>query len=119
MIDIKPASLSYNGKLYYLELGTVDYTYLGFEDHGIFAANIDFDFGGHGQGTGFVSLCDFASIYIKDMLSIFGRSYWENIKDSQIYVLRHEPYGQIKGLLNMDQTSVLIFDELFDRMKND
>jgi len=92
------------------ELGIVKSTHLGWEDHGIFSFMIDFDFGGTGQGFGNYSLDTFDKIQDKRVGTAFGLAIimkilevakvnkWEDLVGRELYVIRDEPMGFIRGL---------------------
>lgn len=118
MLDVKPATVNVNGVVYFMELATVNSFDVGFEDHGIFAWNVDFDFGGSHQGTGwrgFGTEGDTARP-IKEVLQVLGVGRLALAKGSRVYTLRQERYGAIQGLLNIDQTKYLLFWEMYKGM---
>jgi len=117
-ITINPATANINGTDYFLELGTIESTMLGKEDHGIFTYVLSFKFGGSGQGAGTLCLNDpiFFGTHIQALLNFFGGT-WESLKGSRAFVLREEPYGLIRGLMDESQSKTLIFNEVSDSVE--
>ena len=113
-ITINPATAVVNGKDYYLELGTIGFTHLGREDHGIFTFLLDFTFGGSGQGAGQLSLNDPENfgIAVQGILDFFGCD-WENLPGRRAFVLREERSDIIRGLMNEAQSKAIIFSDWF------
>lgn len=114
MLDIKPAEVTIDGVTYLMELGTVEHTDLGFEDHGIFGFNIVFTFDGSAQGTGWYALPDpFTSTILKGLLNVFSVDRWDRIEGRHLYVLREKPYDLIRGLYNPTSRKYVILRDLF------
>lgn len=85
---------------YEKELGRITRADLGFEDHGVFGVNINFEFGTSGQGTGWYGLNNpSGSKLLKAIMEAAGVSDWGDLKGMAVYVLRAkgDPYGQIVG----------------------
>lgn len=90
---------------YLAEIGKIESTFLGIEDHGMFALSVGFAFKGSGQAFGLYSLdfvaddgVSWANRLIKAILSAADVDQWERLKGRTLYVLRPEPYGLIRGL---------------------
>ena len=114
LLDIKPATLTHDGVEYTAELGTIKHTMLGKEDHGIFTFLLELDFGGHVQGAGTHGLNDPTNFgnFIQGILNFFGGN-WEDLKGRRVFALREGGmHGLIRGLMDAEQTKVLIFSEL-------
>lgn len=94
-----PESHKWEGS-YEMELGKIEYTYIGLEDHGIFSWALGFHFGGTGQGTGHYNFTPEMLDVTKDVLSVVGCRTWEGLPGSPLYVIRNEKYGKIIGLAN-------------------
>lgn len=120
-VKFKNPTVEYNGKLYQVELATIEKTFIGTEDHGIFSLNLDFAYeGGSRQGVGYLSVGqqgEHLGKVVKAILDVVGGySNWEALKGMRIYVLREEGWnGLVRGLLSLDQQRVLIFEELFPK----
>lgn len=98
------------------ELGQISSFDLGLEDHGIFGFNIDLDFGGSSQGTGWYNLQGVVGgPFLKMLLTFFGASDFANLKGRYVLALREETFGQIKGLKRTPQEGgkQIIFSEAF------
>ena len=103
------------------ELGKIRDVALGFEDHGIFGMNIDFDFGGSGQGTGWFYLKGDAGIeYIKRVMQTLSADRFENIKGRTVFVIRdsdNKYAGRIIGFRTLPfehgGSKTFLFEEVF------
>lgn len=99
-----------DGKTYHAEHGKISNTFIGYEDHGIFAWNIDFEFPGSGQGTGMRGMVNEVSIkYLANVIEIAGVRQWEHVRGRSLLVLRENKYGPILGILNAETEKYLIF----------
>jgi hypothetical protein len=119
----------FHGKFYEAEIGVIENTFLGIEDHGILTFIIYLRFDGSGQGAGTYSLDGYdktlgkrvgspaMAVVIRSILETVGVDSWEGLKGRRVVALRDELYGQIKGLTNLppDKTRFTIFDEIFER----
>lgn len=115
MIEFHNPTAKLDGIEYKLELGKIESTHIGFEDHGIFSVNVNFEFPGSSQGTGhygFDSGMQFQT-FILGFLKVTGVSQWEDLVDTQIYVMREKPFSDIKGLLSLDRTRSFILADVF------
>ena len=125
---------------YEAQIGKIESTMLGVEDHGILTAVLMFDLGTSGQGTpghaldGMVKHTRFAGKYddgsgehsrvgsaygmefIRRLLLACGVDRWEQLRGRTVFVLRDEgdPFGYIKGIrpLPTEGGQEFIFDEL-------
>jgi len=124
MIEIE-TKVDVDGRSFYGELGMIESTMLGYEDHGIFTFNLVFKFPGSGQGAGNFALDQWdeekdrrigsavgLDLIIK-VLETAGVGKWESLKGRQLIVLREDNWGLIKGLLNPLTRKALIFDDHF------
>gem|GEM_PF-2100801 len=85
---------------YSKHIARINYATLGFEDHGIFSFNIDFDFGGSGQGTGHRALvtlnrdddlyvgAPWAAPMLRRILEVCSVGDWSKLPGRQVYVLK-------------------------------
>lgn len=107
-----PAEHPWEGT-YLMELGTIDYTHIGFEDHGIFSWAIGFKFSGSGQGTGHYTFTEEMLDVTKRVLNTVGGAQWEFLPKKRVYVIRRERYDRIIGLANVDDpaTKWMFFPE--------
>lgn len=129
MLDIQPATFTKDGKTYSLELGRIERTMLGYEDHGIFTFMLSLDYGGSAQGAGGYGLDEYdkptedriGTAYGLDLiiriLRVVGVDEWEQVKGKHIHAIRAESYGPIVGLANhmKPSTNFLFFSEHADR----
>lgn len=61
---------------------------IGFEDHGIFGVNVDFDFGTSSQGTGWYSISgEWGTEFLKRVLLACSVREWKDLPGRQVYVL--------------------------------
>ena len=104
---------------YLREVGTVRDWHIGMEDHGIFSFNVNFDFGGSGQGCGHYGLGSekhgFVTVeFLWRLYGVLGAIHgW---KGRECLVLRNEPYGQIIGIESMPNArdrKQVIFKEMW------
>ena len=117
----------FHGKFYEAEIGVIESTFLGIEDHGILTFIIYLKFEGSGQGAGTYSLDGYdktlgkrvgspaMAVVIRSILETVGVDSWEELKGKRVVALREESYGPIKGLTNLppDKTRYTIFEEIF------
>jgi hypothetical protein len=97
-------------KTYKSELGVIDSTVLGVNDHGIFDCWLHIDFGGSMQGFGGYRLdeydettgdskpSEFGMAYIMSVMRVLGVDTWEKVKGRTIWVFRKSDYDQIVGI---------------------
>jgi len=112
-IAIEPVKATIDGKSYFAELGHIENTMLGREDHGIFTYVFSMNFDGSGQGAGSYCLNDPETFgkHVQAVIDFFGGT-WESIKGREVYVLRETQYGPILGFLKKDQSKFIIFSEV-------
>lgn len=82
------------------QIAKVEYTQLGWEDHGIFTAIIGLDYGGSSQSVGMYSLsyrpnkehigAQGGIAHIMRIMEACGVDQWEKIKGRTIYAIREE-----------------------------
>jgi hypothetical protein len=118
------------------ELGIVDDSFIGIEDHGVFSINLNFDFRSTGQGLGHRCIatsreqpdgtykmigtavgCD----YIIRLMEVLGVREWKEVVGQRVYCLRDgTSFGSILGLANVDDPagSYIIFAPYFDSWKD-
>ena len=87
------------------EVGTIESTLLGFEDHGIFIAQICFDLGGSGQC---IQACLDPSTtdgFIKRILWAVDVNTWEELVGKQARIYRDEPYQKIVAISSINGTN--------------
>lgn len=108
-------------------------TFLGTEDHGIFTAQIDFSFGGSGQGLpGYrLDAYDKASKrivgtaagleFIMRTIAAFGVDSWEEISGRTILVLKEKEYDVIAGLrpLPTERGKEFIFEDWTEKIRRE
>jgi hypothetical protein len=129
MSDLNLAPIKINGKTYLPEIGVVESTFLGIEDHGLLTFILQMSFGGSGQGAGMYSLDGYKKDnkekrvgspsmgpLVRQILEVCGVDQWEKVKGRKIVVLRETPYDKILGIMNLPpgESHYLIFQELFD-----
>jgi hypothetical protein len=95
------------GTEYLAELGLIEHTALGYEDHGIFTYMLDMDFAGHNQGFGGRFIANLRDV-LESILKVTGSNGWESVRGKRLYALRTTPYGLIEGLLSLDQERVFL-----------
>lgn len=95
-------------------------TMLGYEDHGIFTALLNVDYGGAGQSVGGydLRLPNQARIFILGVLRACHVERWEQVKGRTIYVLFDGTsyHDKIMGIapLPTEQGKVFLFEELME-----
>lgn len=113
----RETTITHAGVEYQAEVGRIKRTHLGFEDHGIFSWNLDFEFDGSGQGTGhrFAYIEDDPEVAhgamrkIKMIVEMLGP--WEELPGTSVYVLRGEYAGPILGLVPIIGDKILFLNE--------
>ncbi len=118
LLDIKPSTIDIDGKTYILELGVINNTFLGWDDHAIFSIGMDLDFGGTRQGFTHAvgQRGEYLGGYIHEILGIVGERCWEDLKNDKVYALRNSRNDLIRGLMDFNQTRYIIFDDMFATM---
>lgn len=125
----KTIFVTHNGVAYHGQIGKIKRTRLGQEDHDIFTALIDIDFGSSGQGAGLLTLdtpykpdpddyrterkgTAFGLDHIMQTMKVVGVSSWEDLPGKHIVALREdERLGPIVGLAHPINDNVIIFKE--------
>ena len=118
-------TITIDDKKYIAELGRVENTMLGVEDHGIFMTYLYLDYAGSSQGAGGYALDKYnkekqrrvGSAYgldwIMRTLEVAGVYKWEDLKGVYLYALKEDHWGMVKGLVNAnDKSKVFIFEDL-------
>lgn len=92
------------------ELGKIESTMLGIEDHGILSFFLMFDFGTSGQGFGGYSLDNydkkkgervglaFGTAVIRQILETVGVREWEDLVGNEMWVIRNDKGSSIIGI---------------------
>ena len=126
--EIKPATMNIGGVDYIMELGLIEKTFLGYEDHGVFTGVLELQLSGGGsQGAGCMILdakkypddnkswerigTAYGHDWIIQVMRTVGVESWEGLVGRRVYALKEEPYGWIRGLANVSNpsTNYLIF----------
>lgn len=116
-----------DGEQYSAQIGRIESTMLGQEDHGIMTSYLYLDFGGSGQGAGGYGLdtyedapgagkrvgTAFGMDLIMRILETVGVSKWEDLVGVQILALRevNNNRGTILGIANLRGNKHLIFKQ--------
>jgi len=124
MITINDPTFTKDGTTYMLQLGTIERTTLGYEDHGIFMAWLMLEFDGSAQGAGGYVLDNpvgergvnsrregtaYGMDHIIQLLKVVGVEEWEALKGKHIYAIREESYGPIVGLAHFKKPTSTYF----------
>lgn len=100
------------------ELGRIDETTLGTEDHGLLSFWLTIDFGGTCQGFGGYALGgSFTGTVIEGILKAVGVQKWEQLKGRTVWVRRKDGSTGFKALGGRDSSIVAI--EAPDFVKHD
>lgn len=124
-LELQPVEI--NGITYQAEIGVIDNTFLGIEDHGILTFLITINFGGSFQGAGTYSLDGYnkktgkregspaMAILIRDILEVVGVDNWEALKRQKVVVLREKHYDTIRGFVSVPPSDFkyVIFADIF------
>jgi len=109
---MKDPVIEIDDKSYTMRLAKITNTMLGYEDHGIFTAQLTLDYGGSGQGAGGYSLdqptadkgdregTGYGLDHIIKMLRVVGVDTWEKMNGRDVYALIEESWGTVHGLAN-------------------
>jgi len=116
------------------EIAKIESTFLGYEDHGILTAYIQFDMGSSGQSAGGMmfswrpaggpeKFTDVGIAFVSGVLRACGVIQWEKLVGRTVFVLRDRPYDKIIGLrpLPTEKGKEFLFsemDELFAKYKD-
>lgn len=91
------------------EIGRVKKSHLGWEDHGIFTAYVDLDFGGSHQSTPPMFLAsdsaggyDSAGWFIKNFMKACKVHEWNSLPGILLEVERDRPHGLIRRIRRVD-----------------
>jgi len=93
---------------------------LGFEDHGIFAVSLEFDYGGAMQGTGSYALSNASGgPFLEALLNAVGVSQWKDLEGKTVFVLKQSEHGQhliegIEKLPTEKRGGRIVFKEFFE-----
>jgi hypothetical protein len=122
MLDIK-TTVKHNNVEYEAELGKIDKTFLGYEDHGIFTFYLELSFSGTGQSAGGVALdrfverankrlgTEYGLTLLTEVLSVIGVHSWEEVTGKSVHILREYYNGYVRGIASTETNKVLIFKE--------
>lgn len=132
---LKIAPIEINGKNYYPELGTIDGTMLGIEDHGIMSFFLYIDYlNGGTQGSGGYALDGYnkeheknkklysrtgvagSILLIRRILETVGVSNWEDLKGKKVFALREgDTFNALsRGLMSAnDPDKYFLFEDCF------
>lgn len=87
------------------EITKITDTNLGYEEHGIFSANLTLDYGGSGQSAGGYNLGNpevgFGAAFIKGILGACGVQSWEQVKGRTVLAIKDDRMGRVLGLENL------------------
>lgn len=120
------STLYLNGVEYVAEIATVEATFLGREDHGIFTAQLTLSSGSWGQVAGGYALdapsdrprrigTAFGLDHIIAIIDVLGCGDWEHVKGSRCFAIRDEDQSSsIVGLADLTAQRALIFKQHAD-----
>lgn len=117
------------------EIGKIESTMLGYEDHGILTAYISFRFASSGQSAGGMMFswrprgekerfADAGMAFVSGVLRACGVDCWEKLVGRTVFALREESYGKIIGIrpLPTEGGKEFLFsemDELYAKYKEE
>ncbi|AWN07796.1 hypothetical protein HOT31_gp126 [Microbacterium phage Hendrix] len=95
------------GTKYFAELVRITRTHIGYEDHGIFSMNIDFEglSGGWGQGLGHRFMTDPIVFHTWIQLIVDHFGPWQDLKGKELYALYEKKNQEIVGLASKSDQS--------------
>lgn len=99
---------------YVARIGVVDSVFLGFEDHGIFAVNLSFDYGGSHQGFGYICLGKDeprAMQLLRDLCAVVGPLTEARGKTFLVLLDDDTLTGSIKGVQQLRGSGVFILED--------
>lgn len=107
------------------EIAKIESTFLGYEDHGILTAYIQFTMGSSGQSAGGMmfswrppgekeQFADAGMAFVSGVLRSCGVIQWEKLVGRTVFVLREKPYDKIIGLrpLPTEKGKEFLFSEM-------
>ena len=117
------------------EIAKIESTFLGYEDHGILTAYIQFQMGSSGQSAGGLmfswrpkgekeQFAEAGMAFVSGVLRGCGVIQWEKLVGRTVFVLREEPYAKIIGIrpLPTEKGAEFLFsemDELYAKYKSE
>jgi hypothetical protein len=107
---IEHAGVEYNA-----DVATIERTFLGREDHGIFTAYLCFKGESYGQcEQGRALQGESLYTYVDATLKVLGVDTWEQVARQRVFVLRQgSAFGTILGIAHLTEDRVLVWPELF------
>lgn len=113
----------HDGTTYKGHIATIKRTHLGYEDHGLLSAFLEFAFPGGGVSLGGFNLTPskdgagvvggaFAAAFIKAVIDTAGVDAWEALKSSQVIVLMDNADMRAVGFAGLDNGRVLLMEKL-------
>ena len=132
MVEVKLAPIDIKGRIFEADIATIKSTMLGIEDHGWLTFDLQLDYGTGGQGVGSFMLDHWDSKKDKNVpllwtaavsrkiLEVAGVDEWEHLKGCRIIALKDEPYGVVRGLMNLPpaKNNYVIFEDIFQEYKS-
>ena len=117
---------------YHKEIAKIRRAYFGTEDHGILCCNIDFEFGGSGQGTGGYAMDEpvhddegkfvgregtaYGMQFLAAVMAAAGVDSWDKLEGRTVFALRDSDGwgGKIVGIapLPTERGETFIFEDL-------
>lgn len=112
MLNVKPATVECDGTKYEMHLATVQESFLGQEDHGIFTWILTLDYGGSHQGAGTYSLNNPTNLgrHIQELCKFFGTD-WNRIAGRRVFALKESHSGVVRGFMDERQTKMVFFSD--------
>lgn len=127
-IEFQSPMVTINGILYQADLATIGSTFLGYEDHGMGTAYLNFEGPGWIQSNLAVILSRrdeyiqrglaIGFEFVLRVLDCVGCSNWESLVGKKVYALKCNTSHNIEGILSLDCERFLIFQEVYNMMKN-
>lgn len=102
------------------EIGKIKSARLGYEDHGIFTAEIVIDGGGWGQALpSYFIRGEHGIEYLEALMKAVGVNYFDQLVGKTIFILRDEKGGPAVGIQNLptERGGVLVFKEFWDQFE--
>lgn len=98
-------------------IARIESTFLGTEDHGIFTASVQLDYGGAGQGAGMLDLRahNAAFRFVAGVCRVVGVDSWEKVAGHQVFALIDEG-GMVRGLeaLPFEADAAFLFADTYE-----
>lgn len=109
----RSTTITVDGVAYEADPATIEQSFIGFEDHGIFTAYLSFAGEAWIQSeTARAWTPAQLQSYIQAVIRTLGVQSWEEVASQEVLVLRSSPLGGIEGIAHRYEDRALVFSSL-------